>query len=122
MKPVGDALVAARDIGVVPLGESHLVMVPVVARPARRRSVLSGDWDRFAQACGGSLKSTRAHLIGWQAKNLMNYRLRLFEIYALDSTPPRKIGQCAVGFAAARGRALDAGHGGHPQPDRRRRL
>lgn len=101
MKPVGDTVSAARDIGVVPVGQSHLAMVPVVARPVRRRSILGGDWDRFAEACSGSLKSTRAHLIGWQFKNLLNYRLRLFEIYAEDSTPPRKIGQCALGFAKA---------------------
>lgn len=86
-------------MSVVSVAEAYLATVWVVARPVRRRSILGGGWDRFAEVCGGSLKSTRAHLVGWQLKNLPNYRLRLFDLYALDSTPPRKIGQCALGFA-----------------------
>ena len=39
MKPVGDTLSAARDIGIAPVDASHLAMVPVEARPVRRRGM-----------------------------------------------------------------------------------
>ncbi len=79
--------------------------VPPVLAPsftAVERSPLAVNprsWDRFAESCGASLRSSHAHMMAWTIKNLGFYRLRLFEVYVGSGGDGRKIGQCAIGAA-----------------------
>ena len=59
-------------------------------------SVNSAEWDAFAERCGGSIRATYGYTVAWAAKNVLQYRLRLFEFYLGGRQGP-KIGQCAIG-------------------------
>ena len=82
-------------------GTSNLIR----AREADVRGAGRKAWDTFVLACGGSVRSTDAHIRAWGLKHFVRSRARRIEVFAGSGAEEIKIAQCAVGLSA-KGRSV----------------
>jgi hypothetical protein len=75
------------------------------AHEADVRGTARDDWDAFALACGGLIRSTNAYTSLWQLRQVFRSRAKRFEVFAGEIGEEAKIAQCAIGVAR-RGAAI----------------